>query len=619
MKDYVEQQKKLQKDISDLLERNLTAVRKREQLAKDLEEQRQESERQLQEAAEDINKTVEESEVYIPPEDSIHRPKLLFIPHSSEKDLDSPVTDDIVFELPPSSQSNTLNFPPSTDILSPQYCVNPKAAAKRIFSVTRVSSPTLLPSQNDPYLSSLNAAAACCVVNSPTAVHPPVGRVGDSGSAVNLPHLCMPLPTVDIKSLDSPLPLNVDINTNNVSPNTIQKGMADQTLENYIQQIVGEQSKDSSDGNSEVKIELSETAKDTSSGITLYTKSTECADLKTDSNSGNNASAKEELNTENEDFRNTKDQQINSNCDTNAELESESGEQTEATIAKTEDKGLCSNDNNSTLTEIKESAISDNENKEDSCNDESVQSEIKEEETTESQKSMDVVESDGSSTLEVEAPTGEMIDCESDKTCDNANGDDVKHVDTGNEKGEETVEDSVNSSVDEVNKSADCSIENVEGSSPTTITNGSNCDSHSDTSVVKTESTSNDNKPDHVEPHSGETNGKNAELGIEFVECDDSGVSDNSNDRNTSNSNGNVELSKSPVDSEPWNPVNVEATECAGETVKPDFHTSLSLNGLKQELASLIDEETLMANGSVPHSKATPVPDTSNSCMYDMS
>lgn len=579
VKDYVEQQKKLQKDISELLDRNLTALREKERIVKEQEEKRQESERQLKEAAEDTSKPLDETGVYIPPEDTIHRPKLLFIPQlCPEQELDSPVRGEFVFEIPPSAPSNTLTFPPSTDILSPQYCVNPKATAKKIFSVTQVTSPLQMPSQSDTYFSSI-ATAASCVVNSPTSVHPPVGRAGDTTPSIQLPQLCIPLPTVDIKNLDAPIPLTVDINTNNINPNAIQKGMADQTLENYIQQIVGENTAETvktKNGNSENKVENSEIEVDE------FQTDPNCKKSRFESEPNKCDIADEKLKPENSQSLNTENQVMNgSNCDILPEVKPGTEEASE-----NETEHGCFNDceNGGGNTDCSESVDSEVKPAIELIED-CVQSSVAEDGRT-------VIENTGDTDSENNI-TGAIIK-ESDFKCDNANdvvGETSHEECDKSESAEITVRNCNNSSFGE-KISAD---KPVEASSPTI--SGSGCVTENDTIVKTAETTS--NNVNHLETQIQGNN--NIEQDDEFVQCGSSLDSKNVYGSKADNSSSGIsELCKSPDDSEPWSTVNVD---CTMETVKPDFHTSFSMNGLKQELASLIDEETTVANGAIPHSK----------------
>lgn len=245
IKDYAEQQRRLQQDIKTYLERNRESAHKllkdkeitpkvadrvqienpekvkvEEVKVANREEKNQFDEAQL---VDEQNEFIDNENYYIPSEDKISRPKLLFLPERSpESDLESPacVPDNISLLHPLETvddQSVSLTLPTSSgqDLLSPQYC--PKMTAKKLFSVTRVSSPTLGPLLN-PLLDSKN-------------------------QSLPISHICTPLSQVP-KS--SPLVSSLTIETLNldtssqveVDSHLIQQNLESETLETYIQEIV---------------------------------------------------------------------------------------------------------------------------------------------------------------------------------------------------------------------------------------------------------------------------------------------------------------------------------------------------------------------------------------------
>lgn len=576
VKDYAEQQKKLQKDISVVLERNRDNLHKQEAEARLKEEKRLEHERQLQEAAEDLCKLDEVSSSYIPSGDTVHRPKLLFLPQMCpEHELDSPVGGEIFFDHLPQRQSNALGnaltFPAGTDILSPQYCINPKATAKRIFSVTKVTSPTLQLAPNDPFM--LSSSAASCVVNSPTAIHPPVGRLGEGSSAINLPHLCMPLPSVDIKTLDQPVPLTIDINTNNGSPNSLQKSIGDQTLERYIQQIVSESTADGEDKNGNKELD--------------------------DTESENRVKLDRKRCTDEED-----------NCDDVSDhIGSEKSVITDGvgssnTDLKEKGDGVCDNDTESkmqvtkgidTKTEAMNCAMVEGRSQGCDTGCENVDNVPCLEKT---------IENVDSQSAEV-AKSLKGLDLETDKQCaitdvSEAVVDTNKQTNTGVDVDTETEDvspDHTNkanvSDKNSNNISVNSSDKQTAHSSPLTKHSDYSCDGQGTQKVVDDVSSQNvrnsNAESKFVESESHEKMDVNPDE--DYVECDDSFETDALSD-----------TAKASDDSEPWNPVNLDSVEVSATNVRPDFHTNLSINGLKQELASLIDEEVAVVNGAIPNS-----------------
>lgn len=494
-----------------------------------------------------------------------------------EHELDSPVRDELmVYPQPVTGQGNALTFPASTEILSPQYCVDPKATAKRIFSVTRVTSPVQYPTTNDPF-SFPSLAAANRVVNSPTAVHPPYAN-GEPMNAISIPQLCMPLPTVDIKSLDQPIPLTVDINTN-ASPNTIQKGMADQTLENYIQHIVSENTAESTDKDPVKEASNSENVDKVP--IKLEAGTVSVVSAVSANESVNVKSGPEEKDGGNFDSSSVKDQQENgSNCDmedtTKCSPNEHCPQESEKVVSSAVNVVNTGTDDH-TVNQVQN--VKDEKNREDCV----------------SRK-----ESNNDIGNENDTPGAMHLDSDLQSSDDKKN--DSGH---SNLRAETNVNDKKNAF--EYSENEQCSLEPVVETSPSEKVSKEVCDSEISTGDTNTQSVKITNENNDSEE---KNNPESVDPDEEFVQCEKSLEPENVVDSQVGDNNESSELSKSPVDSEPWNPVNIDPTESPLESVKPDFHTNLSINGLKQELASLIDEETPMTNGAVPHNKVCHVQDT---------
>ena len=215
VKDYVEQQKRLQQDIMSVLERNRDLARQREEEKKQIEMKNKENAKKLEEAASEID---EQTMQYIPSGDSIHRPKLLFIPHDSTvNSLDSPAWgDNAVHNSYLCSESARL--PHSTqgpDLLSPQYWPDSKLTAKKMFSVAQVVSPNQTYQARDFHSS---------VVTGVCDTSETSNNVGDF-------RLCSPLPLEQS---------NRSQNDTVLTPSTFRRVVEEQTMESYIQEIIGE-------------------------------------------------------------------------------------------------------------------------------------------------------------------------------------------------------------------------------------------------------------------------------------------------------------------------------------------------------------------------------------------
>ena len=248
IKDYAEQQKRLQQDIKTYLDRNRDLAHKlmkeKEAQAKaeakilehdqaqliheeitvtTVEQQLKASESALTSAEKDL---ISDENVYIPSENKINRPKLLFLPENSpERDLESPacVQENISLLHPlqavDQSDVNPLTLQPplssGQDLLSPQYC--PKMTARKLFSVTRVTSPTLAPPANvllDSSNKSLPVSHICTPLSSVPASSPLVSSL-----------------TIETMNLDTSSQVSVD-------SSLIQQKLENETLEAYIQDIL---------------------------------------------------------------------------------------------------------------------------------------------------------------------------------------------------------------------------------------------------------------------------------------------------------------------------------------------------------------------------------------------
>lgn len=145
MKDYAEQQKRLQDDIKSYLERNQSHSKIKS------EEERLYLERTIKDYSKpgradsfkEPNDTDENSK-YIATFDRVKRPMLLVMQENeAQKCLDSPHVNSLINNNKGNSsdcETKVLSTPPSELLLSPQYCNNVKA--KKIFTVSRVDSMT---------------------------------------------------------------------------------------------------------------------------------------------------------------------------------------------------------------------------------------------------------------------------------------------------------------------------------------------------------------------------------------------------------------------------------------------------------------------------------------------
>ncbi|XP_064602191.1 protein phosphatase 1 regulatory subunit 37-like isoform X2 [Liolophura sinensis] len=160
MKDYADQQRRLQMDINNFLSRNKDLALKREE-----EERRKMEERAIEntrlkqleeEQATMAENVVADSIEYIPTCTKIRRPNLLFPVDCPQQTLDSPGLGgtfnldhwpDPLVDIPLSpdvSGANQLVSPPPGELLlSPQYCVRTKA--KKLFTVSKVGTGSVSP------------------------------------------------------------------------------------------------------------------------------------------------------------------------------------------------------------------------------------------------------------------------------------------------------------------------------------------------------------------------------------------------------------------------------------------------------------------------------------------
>ncbi|XP_069119075.1 protein phosphatase 1 regulatory subunit 37-like [Argopecten irradians] len=154
MKDFAEQQRRLQQDIGNFLERNQSLARKR------TEEERLNLERTIKEDSRpgrsdsviEPAESAKEDAQTIASFDKIKRPMLLVMedkgaqktldsPHVKPQDLESSDDEDESV-LPSNKALAKAAAPPHELLLSPQYCT---VKAKKLFTVSRVAGPPQLP------------------------------------------------------------------------------------------------------------------------------------------------------------------------------------------------------------------------------------------------------------------------------------------------------------------------------------------------------------------------------------------------------------------------------------------------------------------------------------------
>jgi hypothetical protein len=579
VKDYADQQKRLQKDISTLLERNRDLMHKREEEQRQIEIKNQENARKLQEAACDIS--LEESHDYIPSGDGIHRPKLLFLPLTPicpEHELDSPeLGGKFILEASPPVQTIQLAPPAGSDLLSPQYCPNPKATAKKIFSVTRVTSPTGLTTKGGDPSSGFKfpkfSSSAADVINSPTQVHPPVGRGMDTSTSQVIPQLVPPLPTVDLPSLNTAIPLSVDMHTtaDKTSPGSLQRVIEDQTLVSYIQQIVDnnvetgntkiDNVSDQSNAESNLEkepVEDEHSANNNASGETghEFSKIVVTVDTESLDKTANDSARKSEYQCN----------ECTENCTDGNEVEMNENDQ----LAKRNtEKALTEEEGKSGKDFIGEESVTSNSKKCDKLPEENIPD------------AEDIENSVLKKDIKYQKKTQHIDFDESDvkSECDTCSKTTVGGDSTG-------------SSQDVELSKYKCDSEVVQRSDLKSL------------SELDMPSLSNDSCDVEIN--------KDDDINGEFVDCvaTEDNVCDTETDKNVVKGNQEKRnwTDKENGDAEPWNTVNesdivesmssIEDTSLIGSNNKPDFHTNLTFNGLRQELASLIDEEAGSSSGN---------------------
>lgn len=594
VKDYADQQRRLQKEINSLLERNRDLMHKREEEQRQIEIRNKENARKLQEAACDIS--VDEGHEYIPSGDGIHRPKLLFLPLPQmcpEHELDSPVLgEELIFEAIPPAQTLQLAPPTGTDLLSPQYCPNPKATAKKIFSVTRVTSPTGLSSKGKESSSgfpfkNFNTS----VSDSSTQVHSP-GCGMDSTSSQVIPHLVPPLPTVDLPSITTPIPLSMNMHTTseNPSPSSLQRVIENQTLVSYIKQIVDDSSDpvNTSTGNESTQLKSTVEEKSDKEGNCSNNAGGELSQNMSETDKCVNQDTQVDNNVR-QDLQDKKDTSNDSVVSTALESTSEREE--------IETIDICSK-------QFIVEAVKDVENKSE-CN-----SSERDDRKYGNSTCCDNIQSENIPEIEV-----------SNKIVFDTSGEKKEQEKTTGDCGLNTECDlyskpmlgieSTYSSQTEGLSILDCGFQEVKNSEPKSL---------SEFDMPNVSNSPQENNTDNV-------NG-------EFLDCVDTMASEENINGTEGNKLKNVvfgqnqENDKENGDTEPWNTVNksdivdsmtsITDSDCAhtGSNNKPDFHTDLSFNGLRQELASLIDEEVSSSPASPAVANCAIVKGSDNSDTY---
>lgn len=161
VKDYMEQQKRLQQDINSFTERNRDLQRKKEAEMRESMKQKKTPEEDLE-----IVGTGENSPIsLLTPASTVRRPSLLVIETAAESMLDSPVASE-VFRAPVVAPILT-STPPGELLLSPQYTTAVKA--KKIFTVSKVEIKSLL-SPTGPMVSSIPVLSPSSLLTTSTAL-----------------------------------------------------------------------------------------------------------------------------------------------------------------------------------------------------------------------------------------------------------------------------------------------------------------------------------------------------------------------------------------------------------------------------------------------------------------
>ncbi|XP_062595456.1 protein phosphatase 1 regulatory subunit 37-like [Saccostrea cucullata] len=204
VKDYIEQQRRLQNDINAFTERNKEVQRKTEaekrKVQKELE--KKDSEKELVGLGHDTLSLLKQGS-------TVRRPSLLVIESAAEAMLDSPVSKNVF--ITPDINPILTSTPPGELLLSPQYTTAVKA--KKIFTVSKVNIQSLLsPSGSVPTSlpilspsSLLSASSALSQVDSnPTNITPSTLQ-----AILANPILCAPLDSVPVP----PEPSSNDLQT----------------------------------------------------------------------------------------------------------------------------------------------------------------------------------------------------------------------------------------------------------------------------------------------------------------------------------------------------------------------------------------------------------------------
>ena len=621
IKDYAEQQKRLQQDIRTYLERNRDLAHKQlkeketaakaeskildqdqakpkheENTVTQVEHKLRSGDGDLTNAEKDL---LSDENVYIPSEDKINRPKLLFLTENSpERDLESPacVQENISLLHPLQSvhqsdvASLTLQPASGQDLLSPQYC--PKMTAKKLFSVTRVTSPTLVPSTN-PLLDSTN-------------------------QSLPVSHICTPLSSVPV---NSPLVSSLTIETLNLDRSSqvavdaclIQQKLETETLEAYIQDIL-ETDIGSQELDTEVESYIQNNAEPENSSLGLET-----GDKNTNTES-NSVSEKKIDAKMNELSCKTapvvgklsagdgpvKDTDLVSKGDNIVDMQASEifsktevcDENNSASILLTKNESLKSSEvlmtSNNLASEIRnteaETAFAQSEESKLTSN--YVQCKVDSQKLTKG----NTIPSDLSDAATLDRDLENKVFEESCEEGSDTHGVPVSLCSDTSDNQLDSIEIIPESDISEIKLDSDLSEELpelIDCDSNDDISNTKYCgltDSLCDMILpfeLENNNITEDAKP--VDSVLGESSDKNAKT---FKEIN----ADPSNSRTNGHHHRGSEIGE--YESEQWN--KVEKSDICDKLadqgtslniVKPDFHTSLSLNGLKQELASLIDED----------------------------
>ena len=613
IKDYAEQQKRLQQDIKTYLDRNRDLAHKlmkeKEALAKaeakilehdqaqliheettvtTVEQQLKASESALTSAEKDL---ISDENVYIPSEYKINRPKLLFLPENSpERDLESPacVQENISLLHPlqsvDQSDVNTLTLQPplssGQDLLSPQYC--PKMTARKLFSVTRVTSPTLAPPANvllDSSNKSLPVSHICTPLSSVPASSPLVSSL-----------------TIETMNLDTSSQVSVD-------SSLIQQKLENETLEAYIQDILETEST-SQNLDSEVASYSKSNVDTSKDSVQLETEDMD-VDTESDSLSEKTMDAKmDEIMTVLKPNKFSAGDGLGKDSILAAEKTSVNIQDSEIASGKTDATDVCEisdESNNAVLVaDGGDNSINDSDTLKTSSG---IASEIKSNEhntvsqNMESKSISDKIQCkvDPSSTKENVIPSDSFTE---DTKLENEESSDSHHdslsiISEANDNQLDSIEIIPESDISEIKCDFNEELPELIDCDPDIEISNNNYSSLTDS------------LSDMILPFEiGNTN-INVAKTSDNTEC----AVLNSNtkiametENHSLNSKTNGHHSNGPGsgehDSEQWNKVEKSDIcdklidqEISVNVVKPDFHTSLSLNGLKQELASLIDDD----------------------------